>query len=87
MQVGIDVKYMHTNFSGFGFFRRYCYFSNLVNYYESFLSLPPPLSSPPPPPPTLLTDYITGSLVSLNDVTISLQPHTDLQMTNTRTLH
>ena len=85
MQVGVDVKYMHTNFSGFGYFWRYCYFSNLVNYYESFLSLPPSLLSSPPP--TLLTDYITGSLVSLNDVTTSLQPHTDLQMTNTRTLH
>ena len=28
----------------------------------------------------LLTDYITDSLISLNDITISLQLHTDQQM-------
>ena len=71
----------------FGDIATFQIWSIIMNPFSLSLPLSPSpslLSSPPPP---LLTDYITGSLVSLNDVTISLQPHTDLQMTNTRTLH
>ena len=76
MQVGVDVKYMHTTFGGCGLFG----FRDIATFHiwpitMNPLSLPPSLSSPPPP--LLLTDYITGSLVSLNDNTISLQLHTD----------
>ena len=80
MQVGVDVKCMHTNFGGHGLsgFGDIASFQNWPFIVNSFF-LPPPLSSPPPP----LTEYITGSLVSLNDITISLQLHTDQQMTNT----
>ena len=70
--------------SGFGDIATFQIWPIIVNPF-SFSPSPSLLSSPPPPPPP--HRFITGSLVSLNDITISLQLHTDQQMTNTRTLY
>ena len=88
MQVGVGVKYMHTTFGGRGIFG----LGDIATFHIWPITVNPLSLSLPHSSLLLLLLFssqiiITGSLVSLNDITISLQLHTDQQMTNTRTLY